>query len=174
MDKNRLLPTGKWMFLANTIAVVCLTVGFPVIATAADGSIPPTRIRFAVSAGYRVPDSALRATLSAQAEGTDPASLAAQVNRTMSWAVTRVIPTVPGLHWHTDTYMTVRTGVKTAPWRVQESMVVRSNDPSTLLPILGTLQSRLQLEGIDFTPAPGELRKAQNHASAIALQRFRS
>ncbi|MBN6742682.1 hypothetical protein JKG47_19640 [Acidithiobacillus sp. MC6.1] len=65
-DKNLLLLTGKGILLANTVAVACLTVVSPMIAAAASVFIPPTRIRFSVSAGYRVPDSVHRATLSAQ------------------------------------------------------------------------------------------------------------
>lgn len=146
----------------------------PAISMAAGGTIPPTQIHLSASADYQIADSALRATLSAQAEGTDPASLAAHVNQTISWAVSRILPGVPGLQWYTAGYATIRTGLKTAPWRVQESIVIRSNDPSALLPLLGTLQSRLQLEGIDFVPAPEDLRKAGNRASVMALQRFRA
>ena len=146
----------------------------PAVSMAADAiPIPPTRIHISTSAAYRVADSELRATLAAQADGMDPASLAAQVNQTVSWAVTKVLPSVPGLRWHTGSYTTARTGIKTAPWRIQELVVVQSADKAALLPLLGTLQSRLQLESLEFTPATKDLRKAENQASVTALQRFR-
>ncbi|MCL5956626.1 MAG: SIMPL domain-containing protein [Gammaproteobacteria bacterium] len=152
----------------------------PGISMAADSPTPSrhgpgqTRIHLSASADYRVPDTELHVTLSAEAQGTDPASLAAQVNQKISWATTRVLPTVHGPRWHTGGYTTLHTGIKTAPWRVQESIAIQNSDPSSLLPLLGTLQSRLQLESLDFTPAPEDLRKAENRASVTALQRFRT
>ncbi|MBU2724791.1 SIMPL domain-containing protein [Acidithiobacillus ferridurans] len=175
MHANRPPYRSKHFAVSIVAGLISFIPAVSLAATckAADAPYPPTSIHLSASADYRVADSELTATLSAQDEGPDPASLAARVNQTMAWAA-KILPEVQGLHWHTSGYATTRTGVKTAPWRVQESLVVRSADPQALLPLLGTLQSRMQLEGIDFTPAPGELRKVQNHASTIALQRFRS
>lgn len=53
-------------------------------------------------------------------------------------------------------------------------MVVESADPSVLLPLLGTLQSRLHLDGLNYTAAPKAVRQAKNHAGVTALHRFLS
>ncbi|MBU2765684.1 hypothetical protein HAP94_05605 [Acidithiobacillus ferrivorans] len=159
-------------------ASCCVALASPVCAMASATPlpeathIPPTQIHFVTTANYRVADTELHATLSAQASGADPAVLASQVNQTVSWADTQVLSSVHGLQWHIGGYTTMRTGDKAVPWRVQETMVVESTDPSALLPLLGTLQSRLHLEGLNYTAAPKKLRNAKNHAGVTALHRF--
>ena len=156
---------------------IVATVGFAILAlptcAAAHGAnpIPRAQIRLTTTAGYRVPDTELRAILSAQSSGSDPAALAAQVNRTVAWADAR-ISSVHGMQWHAGGYATVRTGNKTAPWRVQETLVAESADPSALLPLLGTLQARLHLDGLEYTASPRQIRTANGRAGVIALHRF--
>ena len=163
------LPYRSRNFAVRLVAgFVCF---LPAVALATDAPIPPTSIHLSASADYQVANSELTATLSAQAEGKDPASLAARVNQTMAWAA-KILPAIPGLHWHTSGYATTRTGAKATPWRIQESLVVRSAGPQALLPLLGTLQSRMQLESLTFTPSRASLRKAQSRADVKALQRF--
>ena len=158
-------------------AVCCLALVSPVCVLASTPlpgatPIPPTQIRFTTTANYRVTDSELHATLLAQASGADPAELATRVNQMVSWADTQILSSVHDLHWHTGGYTTMRTGDKAALWRVQEAIVVESAAPAALLPLLGTLQSRLHLEGLNYTAAPKKLRRAENHADVIALHRF--
>lgn len=159
-------------------AICCFGLGFPACAMASTNPLPgatpisPTQIHFTSTANYRVADTELHATLSAQASGADPAVLASQVNQTVSWADTQVLSSVHGLQWHTGGYTTMRTGDKTAPWRVQETIVVESTDPAALLPLLCTLQSRLHIEGINHTAALKAIRQAKNHAGVTALHRF--
>jgi predicted secreted protein len=155
-------------------AIYCFALFFPACAMAAsvDNPILPTQIHLTASASYRVVDTELHATLAAQASGNNPAALASRMNQTVSWADTHVLSSVHGVRWFTGGYATIRTGDKSAPWRVQESIVVESTDPSALLPLLGTLQSRLQLQSLHYVAAQKDLGRAKNHAGIIALHRF--
>lgn len=159
-------------------AACCLALVSPVRAMASTGAlpsaepIPPTQIHITATANYRVADTELHATLSAQASGADPAALATRVNQTVSWADTQVLSSVRGIQWHTGGYTTMRAGENAGQWRVRETIVVESTDPSALLPLLGTLQSRLHLEDLHYTAASKKLRNAKNQAGVIALHRF--
>ena len=166
-------------------ALFCFALVFPGRAVAASvvnplqgcNPVPPTHIRFTTTVHYQVAETDLHATLAAQASGADPATLATRVNQTVSWADTHVLSSVHGVRWFTGGYTTLRTGDKSAlqaadPWRVQETIVVESGDPSALLPLLGTLQSRLQLQSLNYTAAPKALERAKSHAGVIALHRF--
>lgn len=156
------------------IIAYCFALIFPACAMAASvaNPIPSTHIRFTTTVNYQVAETELHATLAAQASGAGPAALATRVNQTVSWADTHVLSSVQGVRWFTGGYTTLRTGNKSAPWRIQETMVVESSDPSVLLPLLGTLQSRLQLQSLNYTAAPKALERAKSHAGVIALHRF--
>lgn len=150
-----------------TVAIGLLLAGLTGNALAA--SIPG--VNFHVVTHYRVPRTVVHANLEAQATGISSAAIAAQVNATMAWAATK-LHTVPGIHWHSTGYQTYRTGPKGKDWTVRETIKVRGK-PSVLLPLLGTLQSRLHLVGLSYAPAAKVQKQAMQQAVLRGLHRYR-
>ncbi|EGQ63415.1 hypothetical protein GGI1_19234 [Acidithiobacillus sp. GGI-221] len=98
--------------------------------------------------------------------------LASMVNQDVAWAKAR-LQSVPGITWRSAGYQTQATGQAGAPWLVREDLAVQSPNPSALLPLLGTLQSRLHLVGLHYAARPAAAHKALRGAELRGLRRYR-
>ena len=157
MRRARLL----WLFL-----------GLPGLAAAQVPAPAPASVNFHVVTHYRVPRTVLHADLQAEASGKNPAKLAAVVNQDVAWAKAR-LQSVPGITWRSAGYQTQATGQTGASWLVREDLAVQSLDPAALLPLLGTLQSRLHLAGMHDAARPAVVHKALRAAELRGLRRYR-
>jgi len=90
----------------------------------------------------------------------------------VSWAKAR-LQSVPGITWRSAGYQTQATGQTDAPWLVREDLAVQSPDPAVLLPLLGTLQSRLHLVGMQYAAPSVAIHKALRTAELRGLRRYR-
>ncbi len=152
--------------------ILWLLLGLPGLAVAKVPAPPLTSVHFQVVTHYRVPRTVLHADLRAEASGKSPAKLAAAVNQDVSWAKAR-LQSVPGITWRSTGYQTQATGQTGAPWLVREDLAVRSADPAALLPLLGTLQSRLHLVGMRYAARSAAIQKALRTAELRGLRRYR-
>jgi predicted secreted protein len=159
MRRARLL----WLFL-----------GLPGLAAAQVQTPAPgsASVNFHVVTHYRVSRTVLHADLQAEGLGKKPAKLAAMVNQDVAWAKAR-LQSVPGITWRSAGYQTQMTGQAGAPWLVWEDLAVQSRDPAALLPLLGTLQSRLHLVGMHYAARPAAVHKALRVAELRGLRRYR-
>lgn len=150
--------------------ILWLLLGLPGLAVA---QVPPpaTSVNFHVVTHYRVPRTVLHAYLQAEASGKNPAKLASMVNQDVAWAKAR-LQSVPGITWRSAGYQTQATGQAGAPWLVREDLAVQSPDPAALLPLLGTLQSRLHLVGLHYAARPAAAHKALRTAELRGLRRY--
>lgn len=144
---------------------------FPGLALAETQQAPG--VNFHVVTHYRVPLTVLHADLVAQATGKHPSQLAVQVNRDVAWMVAK-LRAVQGIHWRSTGYQTNQLGPKGRKWTVRETVAVWSDTPKSLLPILGTLQSRLQLAGMRYAASSSAQRKAMQQAVVRGLHRYRT
>ena len=149
-----------------------LLLGLPGLAVAKVPTQALTSVHFQVMTHYRAPRTVLHADLQAEASGRSPAKLAAMVNQDVSWAKAR-LQSVPGITWRSAGYQTQATGQTDAPWLVREDLAVQSPDPAVLLPLLGTLQSRLHLVGMQYTARSAAVHKALRTAELRGLRRYR-
>ena len=149
-----------------------LLLGLPGLAVAKAPLPALTSVNFHVTTHYRVPRTVLHADLQAEASGKNPAELAAVVNQDVAWAKAR-LQSVPGITWRSAGYQTQATGQTGAPWLVREDLAVQSPNPAALLPLLGTLQSRLHLVGMQYAARSAAVLKALRTAELRGLRRYR-
>ena len=152
--------------------ILWLLLGLPSLAAARVPAPAPASVNFHVVTHYRVPRTVLHADLQAEASGKNPAKLAAVVNQDVAWAKAR-LQSVPGITWRSAGYQTQATGQTSASWLVREDLAVQSSDPAALLPLLGTLQSRLRLVGMHDAARPAAVHKALRAAELRGLRRYR-
>jgi predicted secreted protein len=112
---------------------------------------PLDRVSFGIQRTREVDNDWVTATIGVTLEDADPAALAARVNEDMSWAL--------GVA-RSEARVSVRTGgYRTYPisdpkrgtlrrWRGGQDLVLESGDAQALSELLGSLQTRLQLRGI--------------------------
>jgi len=154
------------------VFVVGFLLGFPVVAAAQAQSPNQPSVNFHVVTYFSVPKTELHASLEAQASGKNPADSAETVNSVVSWAQ-KQLHSVPGITWHSAGYSTERNGQKDANWRVSETLEVQSRNPAALLPLLGTLQSRLNLVDMYYTASAKDTGMALREAELRGLRRYR-
>ncbi len=149
-----------------------LLLGLPSLAVAQVPTPSPASVNFHVTTHYRVPKTVLHAGLQAEASGKNQAKLAAVVNQDVAWAKAR-LQSVPGITWRSAGYQTQATGQTGAPWLVREDLAVQSPDPAALLPLMGTLQSRLRLVEMHYAARSAAAHKALRAAELRGLRRYR-
>jgi len=120
-----------------------------------------------------MPNDLLGATLSAEAEGADPAQLADGVNRSMQRALAaahgyRAVKTQSAGYQTIPVYDKNRV----ARWRVRQTLRIESADFSAATELIGKLQSSLMLTSLTFSVSGESRRKAENALIAEALAAF--
>jgi len=156
----------------KAVSVFGFLLWSPIVAAAQAQSPGQPSVNFHVTTRFSVPKTELHARLEAQASGKNPASLAETVNSTVSWAQKR-LSSVPGIGWHSAGYSTERTGQKDANWQVSETLEVQGRNPAALLPLLGTLQSRLNLVDLYYTASAKDTDTVIRKAELRGLRRYR-
>ena len=142
------------------------------MATAQGSPSESPSVNFHVVTHYRVPRTVLHAEIQAIATGRNPAKLANVVNQNVSWAKSQ-LQSVPGITWRSAGYSTERSGPKDGRWQVSEGLDLHSANPSALLPLLGTLQSRLHLLGMNYEVGSAAGHRAQRVAELRGLRIYR-
>ncbi len=133
------------------------------------------RVSFRVESGRDVANDWLRASLAATDEDADPAALADRINQVMEWALTRA---------KAEQRVRVRSGgYATYPvydegrirrWRASQQLWIEGADFDAATALLGELQSRLQLESLDFSVSPEQRRKVEDALIEEALAAFKA
>jgi len=120
-----------------------------------------------------VANDLLTANLAAEAEGSDPAQLADEVNRTMQ----RALATALG---H-KSVKTQSAGYQTTPmveknrvlrWRVRQELRLESADFAAASELIGKLQANLVLTGLSLSVSAESRRKAENSLIVEAIAAF--
>jgi predicted secreted protein len=133
------------------------------------------RVSFQVERSREVDNDWLRASVVAQAEDADAAAVADRVNQAMSWALARA-KVVPGLKLHTTGYQTwpIQEAGRIRRWRASQQLLIEGSDASAITKLLGDLQSKVQLGGLDFTLSPERRRAVEEELSVEVLKAFRA
>jgi len=79
-----------------------------------------------------------------------------------------VLHSAPHAHVQTLGYRSVGKD-HSVTWHISQIERLTDADPQALLPVQGTLQSRLQLTGLAFAPEPAALKQARDAAVKKAL-----
>lgn len=136
---------------------------------------PPTydRINFQVSATQEVENDTLVAIMYYERSGQQPATLADDVNRTISWAVDlakkKEAVKVQTLNYRQEP---LYKNKKVTGWRVRQSIRLESTDSATLSTLVGELQNRLSVASLQYAVSPGVRAEVESTLIVQALEGF--
>lgn len=134
-----------------------------------------TTIDLSAEASLPAANDRLRAMVYAEASGNDPASLARQVNESISEAL-RVIKGKPGVTVKTglqNSYPVYGNNRRIEGWRMHSELLLESAEASTLSELLGRLQQmKLALGNLTQFPAEATRQAVEEAATRAAIQAF--
>jgi predicted secreted protein len=113
--------------------------------------------------------------MKAYSENTDPSKLADQINQTMRWGLetakkTAAIKVRTGAY---QTYPVYSEKNKVQRWRGQQELFLEGREVDKLSELVGTLQSRLQMQSMQFSVSPDARRKVQDVLIEEVLQAYK-
>ena len=118
----------------------------------------------------------VRATVSAEASGSNPGELARRVNQDVAEGL-KVIKARPGISiksGHQSTFPVYSQNQKIESWRVRSELILESRDAAGVSELLGQLQQmRLVVSDVNQLPTPETRRKVEDEATREAIGAFR-
>jgi predicted secreted protein len=162
----RRLPRAARGLLAALLMV-------PLAALAQDSPLF-NMVSLSAQAESEVPNDTLVALLAVEAEGSDPAQLADEVNRSMQKALAAARG-VAGVKLRSGGYETIPVYEKAhiARWRVRQELRLESQDFAAASRLIGELQASLVVTNVALTVSPEARRRAENALIDEALAAFR-
>lgn len=156
------------------VSLIALAAGAAAVTARAD-ELQYDQVEFAVQAETELQNDLAEAVLAAEAQHTDPAQVAAEINRAMDWALqqARAVNAVDAESGGYETYP-VYDKTRLIHWRGSQGLVLRSRDTAALNALLGTLQQRLQVKAMRFTVSPERQRAAEAGLVDQALEDFKT
>jgi predicted secreted protein len=132
------------------------------------------RIAFAVSAQKEVPNDMLSAVLYAEQQGQDTAAMADSVNQAITWAMD-IAKKETAVENRTLDYTTnpSYTDGRVTGWQVRQSIQLKSKDSKVLSGLLGKLQEKLRIQGINYTVSPEVQTSTEDELINTALANFK-
>ena len=130
-------------------------------------------VTLSAQAEREVPNDLLVAVLAAEQEGTDPAQLAAAVNRTMQRALATAqgVRAVRARSGNYQSYPIHDKG-RIVRWRVRQELRLESADFAAMSELIGKLQASLVMAGMQLSVSPEARRTAENALISEALAAF--
>lgn len=130
-------------------------------------------VSLSAQAEREVANDLLSAVLAAEAEGTDAAKLAADVNRKMARAL-KAAQGVRGVRARSGGYQTwpVSEKGRIVRWRVRQELRLESADFAAATALIGRLQQELVVAGLAATVSDEARHRAENALTAEALAAF--
>ena len=132
------------------------------------------QVHLQVEAAREIPNDELTLLLMAEAEGEDPARIAARLNRDMQWALDRAGQhndlNARSLSYHTLPVYDEDTRIA---WRVQQALELKGTNIPALTELGGKLQARLRIRSMDFNPADQARELHENELIEEALSKFK-
>lgn len=153
-------------------AAVCLMLAAPAVA---DRPLSYNRVNLNESAQTEVDNDLMIAVMTAQAEGSDAAAPADEVNRQMDWAVA-MARSLPEVKVQTLGYSTqaIYNKSKIRGWRVSQSLRLESRDSRVLGDLIAHLQEQLRVQSLGYRVSDDQRRRHVGELTDSALTRFRA
>ena len=163
------MPTRKRSLFASA---VCLMLA---AAAGAEQPLSYNRVNLNESAQIEVDNDLMIAVMTAQAEGSDAAAPADEVNRQMDWAVA-MARSLPELKVQTLGYSTqaIYNKNKIRGWRVSQSLRLESRDSRTLGDLIARLQEQLRVQSLGYQVSDDQRRHHIAELTNQALTRFQA
>jgi predicted secreted protein len=139
----------------------------------ADSEQAEDQVSFQVEVGRDVDNDRVTAILNVTAEALKPAKLADTINSTMTWALqqARANQKVISRSGAYQTYP-VYEEKKIVRWRGRQELQLESQDVDQLSELVGTLQSRLQMQSLQFSVSPDKRRQVEDQLIEQALAAY--
>ena len=135
-----------------------------------------TTVDLTAEASRPAANDMVRATVSAEASGSNPGELARRVNQDVAEGL-KVIKARPGLSiksGHQSTFPVYSQNQKIESWRVRSELILESRDAAAVSELLGQLQQmRLAVSDVSQLPTPETRRKVEDEATREAIGAFR-
>lgn len=131
------------------------------------------RIHLNATASGRVENDTAIATLFSEAEGSKPALLANKVNENIQWALAK-LKKHKDIKAQTSAYNThpVYRDNKIRGWRVRQTIRLETENMTKLSELLGDLQEKLALQGMQFAVSPARKNKTDDELITEAIAAF--
>ncbi|MCO6414039.1 MAG: SIMPL domain-containing protein [Thiogranum sp.] len=137
------------------MVLMCCAATFAPAAAATEDKEVKNRVSFQVDAGRDVENDWLVAVLNVTAEDKQPAIVADTINKTMTWALQQAKGSdkvkVRGGSYQTYPVYDDRKIVR---WRGQQELYLESGAVNELTQLIGVLQSRMQMQSLQFSVSP--------------------
>jgi predicted secreted protein len=135
-----------------------------------------TTVDLTAEASRPAANDMVRATVFAEAGGSNPAELARRVNQDIGEGL-KVIKARPGVSVKSgrqSTFPVYSQNQKIESWRVRSELVLESRDAAAVSELLGQLQQmRLAISDVSQLPTPETRRKVEDEATREAIAAFR-
>lgn len=143
--------------------------------SSADDEKPQDQVSFQVEVGRDVENDRVTALMSVTAENKKPAELADIMNSTMQWALDQArgndkVKTRSGSY---QTYP-VYDDKKIVRWRGRQELHLESQDIDQLSELIGVLQSRLQMQSLQFSVSPEKRQQVEDQLIEQALSAYQA
>jgi predicted secreted protein len=162
------------LHLAMASALVCCAA--PRAAVADDEPTEPRhRVGFRVESTREVPNDWIQAVVGISAEDVDPAVLAETVNRAMTWGLeqARAEKRVQVKSGGYSTHPVYDDG-RLRRWRASQEILLEGGDTDAMTALVGTLQSRLQLQSFQFSVSHATRTRVEAELVVEALAAFQA
>jgi len=144
---------------------------------AAEESKPKgTLIDLSAEASRPAPNDMGRATVYAEATGTNPAELAKKVNATIAAALetAKAYQKVRTRSGNTHTYPNYSKEGRISGWRIRSELLLESREMMVLSELLGKLQESMAIGQIVLLPSPETRKKVEDEAMLEAISTFQA
>ena len=152
--------------------ILTLLTGMLLCTAAGAGTI----VDLTAEASRPAANDMVRATVSAEASGSNPGELARRVNQDVAEGL-KVIKARPGISiksGHQSTFPVYSQNQKIESWRVRSELILESRDAAGVSELLGQLQQmRLVVSDVNQLPTPETRRKVEDEATREAIGAFR-
>jgi predicted secreted protein len=138
---------------------------------------PRNQVSFSVFAEREVTNDWTTGTIGTTASGSDPAELAARVNKQMSeaLAIAKQAKGVKATSGAYSTYPEYGDGNRIVRWQASQDLILESKDTDAVAKLLGKLQAKgLLLRGISFSVSRETQRKLEDELVSEAIAAFRA
>ena len=135
-----------------------------------------TTVDLTAEASRPAANDMVRATVFAEASGSNPGELARRVNQDITEGL-KVIKARPGISVKSgrqSTFPVYSQNQKIESWRVRSELILESRDAAAVSELLGQLQQmRLAVSDVNQLPTPETRRKVEDEATREAIAAFR-
>jgi len=157
--------------LRNLVLLFCSVSAVFSTAAATETAVTEDQVSFQVEVGREVV-----AILNVTAEEKKPAVVADKINSTMAWALdqARANKQVTSRSGSYQTYPVYDDDRKIVRWRGRQELLLESQNADQLSQLVGILQSRLQMQSLQFSVSPDRRRQAENELIEQALAAYQA